>query len=80
MNTYAKYDPREVPKYATQVNIVQNYVLIASFRVTSYLDLIIWDIYIYILLFIVVIYNHYSCEYTNALKPNIASITILREY
>jgi hypothetical protein len=41
MNTYAKYDPREVPKYATQVNIVQNYVLIASFRVTSYLDLII---------------------------------------
>jgi len=36
MNTYAKYDPREVPKYATQVNIVQNYVLIASFRVTSY--------------------------------------------
>ena len=70
--------------------MVQNYVLIASFRVTSFFFLVLGffltiniDIKIFWWIFFVVVvifYDHDSCEYTDALKPDIAGVAILGEY
>lgn len=64
MNTYAKYVPNDVPKYAVHVINVQNCVLIANFNVTN---LRIWKYD----------YNHNGCEHGNTEKPDIISIATL---